>query len=77
MSPVVDTTSAESIYGLPIRVVAVESLIFLAVQREALLPHIEPLIPQQRRTFLHQFYSATVKITPTYEIDASGLLLPK
>ncbi|XP_064115504.1 syndetin-like [Macrobrachium nipponense] len=63
LSPVVDTTSAESIYGLPVRVVAVESLIFLAHQLEALLPHIEPLIPQQRRTFLHQFYSATVKVT--------------
>ncbi|XP_047487381.1 syndetin-like [Penaeus chinensis] len=64
ISPVVDTTSAESIYGLPVRVVAVESLAFLAVQLEALHCHIEPLIPQQRRTFLQQFYTGTVKITP-------------
>ncbi|XP_066969096.1 syndetin [Macrobrachium rosenbergii] len=57
LSPVVDTTSAESIYGLPVRVVAVESLIFLAHQLEALLPHIEPLIPQQRRTFWHRHFN--------------------
>ena len=30
-------------------VVAVESLIFLAVQREALLPHIEPLQRHQQQ----------------------------
>ncbi|XP_042224394.1 syndetin-like [Homarus americanus] len=64
LSPVVDITSSESIYGLPVRVVAVESLAFLAAQLEALHCHIEPLIPQQRRTFLQQFYTGTVKITP-------------
>lgn len=64
LSPVVDISSSESIYGLPVRVVAVESLAFLATQLEALHVHIEPLIPQQRRTFLQQFYTGTVKITP-------------
>lgn len=64
LSPVVDITSPESICGLSVRVVAVESLAFLAAQLEALHCHIEPLIPQQRRTFLQQFYTGTVKITP-------------
>ncbi|XP_045136373.1 syndetin-like [Portunus trituberculatus] len=64
LSPVVDITSSESICGLSVRVVAVESLAFLAAQLEALHCHIEPLIPQQRRTFLQQFYTGTIKITP-------------
>lgn len=74
ISPVVDTTSAESIYGLPVRVVAVESLAFLAVQLEALHCHIEPLIPQQRRTFLQQFYTGTVKITPEVNLCVCAYL---
>nr|XP_045603375.1 syndetin-like [Procambarus clarkii] len=85
LSPVVDISSSTSIYGLPVRVAAVESLAFLAAQLEALHCHIEPLIPQQRRTFLQQFYTGTVKITPeirhhvytavaTQVIDYDGIL---
>ncbi|CAL4139788.1 unnamed protein product, partial [Meganyctiphanes norvegica] len=64
LSPVVDCSASESVYGLGVRVAAVESLIFLATQLETLYPYIEPLIPHQRRTFCQQFYSSTVKIAP-------------
>lgn len=64
LSPVVDLTSPESMYGLGVRMAAVESLGFLATQLEALHPYVEPLIPPQRRTHLNQFYTSTVKATP-------------
>ncbi|KAK4316854.1 hypothetical protein Pmani_012030 [Petrolisthes manimaculis] len=64
LSPVVDLTSPDSMYGLGVRMAAVESLGFLATQLEALHPYVEPLIPPQRRTHLHQFYTSTVKATP-------------
>ncbi|XP_076034971.1 vacuolar protein sorting 50 isoform X2 [Oratosquilla oratoria] len=64
ISPIADVDSPESLYGLPVRVVAAESLAFLASQLEALQRHIEPLIPSQNKNFLTKFYSSTVKITP-------------
>ena len=63
LSPMVNIESTENIYGLPVRIVAVESLNFLSKQLEALQGPIEALLPPSKKTFLQQFYGGTVKIT--------------
>nr|XP_018909417.1 PREDICTED: syndetin [Bemisia tabaci] len=62
ISPVVDLQNAETLYGLNERVVAVESLVFLAEQYDALRPYLEQLIPAEDPTVhvLNQLYSQTV-----------------
>ncbi|GAB6031035.1 hypothetical protein CHUAL_007851 [Chamberlinius hualienensis] len=60
LSPVVDLNSEDSLFGLGARVVAAESLVFLAEQLKLIQSHLELLIPQTKRTFLQQFYSYTV-----------------
>lgn len=63
MSPLVDINSSESIlFGLPQRVVAAESLVFLAEQFDFLLPYLKLMIPTDRHTFLTQFYSQTIQV---------------
>ncbi|CAF1193168.1 unnamed protein product, partial [Didymodactylos carnosus] len=64
LSPLVDINSLNSVlYGLPQRVVAAESLVFLAQQFDFLLPYLNQLIPNDKRSFLTQFYSQTVQVT--------------
>ena len=59
----VDINSSSSVlYGLPQRIVAAESLVFLAEQFDFLLPHMQTMIPEDRHTFLTQFYSQTVQV---------------
>lgn len=62
ISPIVDLTSPQRLYGLAERVVAAESLVFLSEQLEFLQPHLEVIIPHNKKAFLQQFYSQTVTI---------------
>ncbi|CAG2196872.1 VPS50 [Mytilus edulis] len=62
LSPVVDLTAADKLFGLSERVVAAESLVFLANQFEQLQPHFETMIPTNKKAFLQQFYSQTISI---------------
>lgn len=64
ISPVVDLTCADKLFGLAERLVAAESLVFLAKQLEFLEHHLELLIPQQRRAPLQKFYTFTVNLAP-------------
>lgn len=65
-NPYMQLDNSASLYGLSFRIVAIESLVFLAKQFEFLLPHLEALIPQTKRKFLAQFYSQTV--SPCHEL---------
>jgi hypothetical protein len=56
-------SSTSVLYGLPQRIVAAESLVFLAEQFDFLLPYLKLMIPPDRHTFLTQFYSQTVQVT--------------
>ncbi|XP_062523224.1 syndetin-like [Corticium candelabrum] len=60
VSPLIDLSNANTLFGLSEREVAVESLVFLAQQFEFLQPHLESLIPSAKRAFLAQFSSQTV-----------------
>ncbi|XP_067655152.1 syndetin-like [Haliotis asinina] len=62
MSTIVDLRSRERLYGLAERVVAAESLVFLGEQLEFLQPFLEDMIPPNKKAFLQQFYSQTVKM---------------
>lgn len=55
MSAVVELSSCETLHGLAERVVAVESLIFLADQLTFLKPYLEHLQPQSHT--LHVLYN--------------------
>lgn len=59
-SMIVDMSSPEKLFGLPERVVAAESLVFLAEQFEYLQQYIDLLIPATKKTFLQQYYIQTV-----------------
>ncbi|PSN30261.1 Syndetin [Blattella germanica] len=61
VSPIVDLTQQESLHGLAERVVAVESLVFLAKQFEFLQSYLEHL--QGDSSSLQQFFSQTVTVT--------------
>ncbi|KAJ9592435.1 hypothetical protein L9F63_015851 [Diploptera punctata] len=61
VSPVVDLTQPENLHGLAERIVAVESLVFLAKQFDLMHSYLEHL--QGGSTFLHQFFSQTVAVT--------------
>ncbi|CAF0983402.1 unnamed protein product [Adineta steineri] len=80
LSPLVDINSSSSIlYGLPQRIVAAESLVFLAEQFDFLLPYLKLMIPAERHTFLTQFYSQTVQVThelriPIYHNVSANIL---
>uniref|UniRef100_A0A8D2KJF0 VPS50 subunit of EARP/GARPII complex n=1 Tax=Urocitellus parryii TaxID=9999 RepID=A0A8D2KJF0_UROPR len=57
LSHLVVLTSGDSLYGLAERVVATESLVFLAEQFEFLQPHLDAVMPAVKKPFLQQFYS--------------------
>ncbi|XP_066095646.1 syndetin [Saccopteryx bilineata] len=60
LSHLVVLTSGDTLYGLAERVVATESLVFLAEQFEFLQPHLDAVMPVVKKPFLQQFYSQTV-----------------
>ncbi|KAJ8403113.1 hypothetical protein AAFF_G00360290 [Aldrovandia affinis] len=60
LSQLVVLTSSGTLYGLAERVVATESLVFLAEQFEFLQPHLDTMMPAVKKPFLQQFYSQTV-----------------
>nr|CAH7728593.1 unnamed protein product [Callosobruchus chinensis] len=55
LSSLVDLQKAEQLHGLAERIVAVESLIFLAKQYEFLQEYLEYLVPQTNRIMLQQY----------------------
>ncbi|XP_033120612.1 syndetin-like [Anneissia japonica] len=63
LSPIVDLENINSLYGLSERIVATESLAFLAEQFESLQSHLESVIPASKKPFLQQFYSQTVGVS--------------
>ncbi|XP_010568604.1 PREDICTED: coiled-coil domain-containing protein 132 isoform X3 [Haliaeetus leucocephalus] len=76
LSHLVVLTSGNSLYGLAERVVATESLVFLAEQFEFLQPHLDAVMPAAKKPFLQQFYSQTVSTAselrkPVYWIVAA------
>ncbi|XP_038653506.1 syndetin [Scyliorhinus canicula] len=60
LSHLVVLNSIATLYGLAERVVATESLVFLADQFECLQPHLDAMMPSAKKPFLQQFYSQTV-----------------
>ncbi|XP_041104827.1 syndetin isoform X3 [Polyodon spathula] len=60
LSQLVVLTASGTLYGLAERVVATESLVFLAEQFECLQTHLDTMIPAAKKPFLQQFYSQTV-----------------
>uniref|UniRef100_A0A3Q1BAC1 Uncharacterized protein n=1 Tax=Amphiprion ocellaris TaxID=80972 RepID=A0A3Q1BAC1_AMPOC len=60
LSQMVVLTSSGTLYGLAQRVVATESLVFLAEQFESLQSHLDTMMPAAKKPFLQQFYSQTV-----------------
>ncbi|KAH9518838.1 Syndetin [Bulinus truncatus] len=76
MSSVVQLSDPNSLFGLAERVVATESLMFLAKQLDHLHPYLEELIPINKKTFLSQFYSQTINMAgelrrPVYGVVSS------
>ncbi|XP_068603121.1 syndetin isoform X2 [Brachionichthys hirsutus] len=60
LSQLVVLTNGGTLYGLAQRVVATESLVFLAEQFESLQSHLDTMMPAAKKPFLQQFYSQTV-----------------
>ncbi|MEQ2191939.1 Syndetin [Xenoophorus captivus] len=60
LSQMVVLTDSATLYGLAQRVVATESLVFLAEQFESLQSHLDTMMPAAKKPFLQQFYSQTV-----------------
>jgi hypothetical protein len=60
ISPAVDLHQRETLFGLVERVVATESLMFLADQFKLLQQRLEDAIPPAKKAFLQQFFSQTL-----------------
>uniref|UniRef100_A0A3P8YZQ8 VPS50 EARP/GARPII complex subunit n=1 Tax=Esox lucius TaxID=8010 RepID=A0A3P8YZQ8_ESOLU len=60
LSQLVDLTASGTLFGLAQRVVATESLVFLAEQFDFLQSHLDSMMPGTKKPFLQQFYSQTV-----------------
>ncbi|KAK3932845.1 Syndetin [Frankliniella fusca] len=70
ISPIVNLNNPENLFGLSERVVAVESLVFLAEQLDSLRPYLEHLVRHEpRKHLVQQFYLQMVSV-------ASDLRLP-
>ncbi|XP_034238333.1 syndetin isoform X2 [Thrips palmi] len=70
ISPIVNINDPESLFGLSERVVAVESLVFLADQLDSIRPYLEHLVRHEpRKHYIQQFYLQMVSV-------ASDLRLP-
>ncbi|XP_057652521.1 syndetin [Diorhabda carinulata] len=64
ISPLIDLKNPETLYGLSERIVAVESLIFLAKEYEFLQEYLEYLTPQNHKALLQQFYLQNIASVP-------------
>ncbi|CAG11123.1 unnamed protein product [Tetraodon nigroviridis] len=60
LSQLVVLTNSGTLYGLAQRVVATESLVFLAEQFESLQAHLDAMMPSAKKPFLQQFYSQAI-----------------
>ncbi|XP_014777198.1 syndetin [Octopus bimaculoides] len=79
LSPTVNLTNPQKLFGLSERIVAAESLVFLAEQFEFLQPYLDSMIPVNKKAFLQQFYSQTVKMAselrkPIYRVVSSQVI---
>lgn len=79
LSALVDLSRVDTLFGLSERIIAMESLVFLAGQFEFLHAHLEAMIPVNKRSFLSQFYSQTVSTAlelrrPVYRNVASRVI---
>uniref|UniRef100_A0A8C6U576 VPS50 EARP/GARPII complex subunit n=1 Tax=Neogobius melanostomus TaxID=47308 RepID=A0A8C6U576_9GOBI len=79
LSQLVNLSNSSALFGLAQRVVATESLVFLAEQFEALQSHLDSMMPPAKKPFLQQFYSQTVSTAselrkPIYWIVAAKAL---
>uniref|UniRef100_A0A8C5HSA7 Vacuolar protein sorting-associated protein 54 N-terminal domain-containing protein n=1 Tax=Gouania willdenowi TaxID=441366 RepID=A0A8C5HSA7_GOUWI len=57
LSQLVVLSNTDTLYGLAQRVVATESLVFLAEQFESLQSQLDTMMPAAKKPFLQQFYS--------------------
>ncbi|OQV16817.1 Syndetin [Hypsibius exemplaris] len=64
ISPRIDLADPKTVFALPERIAAMESLAFLASQMELIQPTLERALPPQRRVFLQQFYTQSVSLVP-------------
>lgn len=62
LDPSLDVSSLSSLYGLEVRLVAVESLAFLADQMLLLRPVLETRLDSRRRAILQQFFDQSVAV---------------
>ena len=68
ISPIVNLNDPENLFGLTERVVAVESLVFLAEQLESLRPYLEHLVRHEpRKHFIQQFYLQVGRLKALYD----------
>lgn len=79
LSALVDLSRNDTMFGLSERIIATESLVFLAGQFEFLHSKLEEMIPLNKRAFLSQFYSQTVTTAqelrrPVYRYVASRII---
>lgn len=65
----VSFASPRDLYGLPLRIVAIESLRFLTNALKEALPLAQTLIPNDKLSELNEFYSDTVSIVPDIRIQ--------
>eukprot|EP00794_Sanderia_malayensis_P003270 gene3270-3751_t len=75
LSSMVDLSRQQDLCGLSHRIIAMESLVFLANQLKTLHTHLDLLIPVAKRAFLAQFFSQTIDVseelrTPVYKVVA-------
>ncbi|KAF0304932.1 Syndetin [Amphibalanus amphitrite] len=60
LNPAVELHRPERLHGLAARLVAAESVVFIADQLELIRRHVEGNIPQSKRLYVQQFYGQTV-----------------
>lgn len=66
LSTMVDLKKSEQLHGLSERIVAVESLVYLASQYQALQEFMEYLIPQSNKYMLEQFFEQVSDMVEVY-----------
>lgn len=71
-----DLTSEDTLHGLTERIIAVESVIFLAKQFESLQPYLESIVASHQKMILEHFNSNTLAVAvdlrmPVYMCSAS------
>lgn len=76
LNNMVEINSPENLYGLTARIVAVESLIFLAKQFDYLESYLESLVPNENTHIINHFYKQTISVAadlrkPVYMAVAS------